>query len=248
MLALNSFLLNIYLFIVVESFSEISSDQINNKLLATMHHILCSTDSTTIHLAADRENVDDLDELIERLNRDCPFKTIQISAIEMTQTRLQYHSEVTVFMINSEKSIHLFQQATTRYQGSHSHHRFLVVFQFKFDLTMLVNSFKKLTQKTNFNIIVLMHDELGISTLMYNSFDETFISINETAVTTEAEIMKDVFVRNRSNLRGRKLVVSMYEQNDRALNKKNNTRGYTGVDGLIAELLEEGYLNWKLGS
>lgn len=248
MSALNFLFLNIYLFIVVESFNEIPSDKLNKKLSATMQTILCSTDSNTIHLLAiDKANFDEIDELIEWLNSDCSFKTIQLSAIEMIPTTtLQYHSEVTVFMVNARESIHLFLKAVTGYRGSNRHHRFLVVFKFRYDLSMLSFIFKGLARKTTFKIVVIMHDELGVSTLTYNPFDETFDNFTNT---TEAEMTKDVFVRNRSDLRGRgrNLVVSMHEQNDRAVMKKDGRPGYTGVDGMTAELLEERYfVNQKM--
>ncbi|KAJ6633377.1 hypothetical protein Bhyg_15714, partial [Pseudolycoriella hygida] len=50
---------------------------------------------------------------------------------------------------------------------------------------------------------------------------------------------RDLFIRDRSELRGRNLVVTMHEQSDRAVMNKDGTSGYTGVDGLIAKLMEE---------
>lgn len=227
---------------MTESFNEIPSGQLNNKLPSLkMQQILCSTDSNAIHLLAiDKGTLfDEIGELIQSLNKHCNFKTVQLSAIDMKQTKLQYNSGVNVFMVNTRESIHYFLQAVTRYQGSTSHHRFLVVFDFQYDLQLLKDTFQNLAQRTTFNIVVIMHDESVEISVTYNPFDKTFNSIDDAAIREEKQT--DVFVRNRSDLRRRTLVVSMHEQIDRAVLKKNDGPGYTGVDGLIADLLEERY-------
>lgn len=206
-----------------------------------MQNMLCTTDSDTIHfLAIGKETFDQIDELIERLNRACSFKTIQISAMDMDtkQPLVQYHSKVTVFMVNSRKSIPYFLQAATRYIGSNSRQRFLVLFYFQYDLRVLVNTFKKLAEKTIFKIVVIIHGELDEFLFTYSPLDGTFNTFDDSGITGEVKL-ENIFVRNRSELRGRSLVVSMYEQNDRAVVKKNGRPGYDGVDGLIADLLEE---------
>lgn len=240
---LNLLTLNIYLH-VAESFNDSPSGQIIRKLPAsTLQSTLCSSDSNAIHLfAIDKETTDQLSELIQWLNTNCSFKTVRLSAIDIKpMTLLPHHSEVIVFTVNARESIHYFLQAVTRYQSSTRQHRFLVVFKFHYNLRALENTFKDLAQRSIFNVVVIMNVELEEMIFLYNPFDGTFNTFNDTATTREGKKI-DVFLRNRSDLRGRSLVVSMHEQNDRALLKKNGRPGYSGVDGLIADLLEERYV------
>lgn len=237
---LNLLILNIYLH-VAESFNISQSGQIIRTLPAsTLQNTLCSSDSNAIHLfAIDKETVDQLSELIQWLNTNCSFKTVRLSAIDIQPTTwLPHHSEVVVFMVNSRESIHHFRQAVTSYQSTTRQHRFLVVFKFHYKLRALENTFKDLALRSVFNVVVIMNVELEEMMFLYNPFDGTFNTFSDTAITGE-EKKRDVFIRNRSYLRGRSLVVSMHEQNDRALLKKNGRPGYSGVDGLIADLLEE---------
>lgn len=237
MFLLNLFFLSIYL-TFANSLNEISSGNLNENLAITMQNILCSTDSNSIDLLAkDRENFYETGELIKRLNEDCSFKTVRLSSIDTIETTLQNHSDVIVFIINSGESTHYFLQAVARYKGSNSRSRFLVVFQWQYDLQILESAFMKLSQKTKFNIVVILHYESNVFIYIYDTFDAKFRLYNDTRVG----IAKDIFVINRSDLRGRRLVVSMHEQIDRAVLKKNGEHGYAGVDGLIAELLENRY-------
>ncbi|KAG4075453.1 hypothetical protein HA402_015106 [Bradysia odoriphaga] len=178
-------------------------------------NVLCSTESNTIRLlVVDDGKLVEVDEYVARLNEECPFKTVQLFGIPT---------------IN-------FRQAVTKSNGSNSHNRYVVVFRFQYEWRMLANIFKKLAQQTISNIVVIVHtDDSEEIVLQYNPFDES-VNVVEGASRLERT---DLFMHNRGDLRGRKLVISMHEQFDRAVLKKNGMRGYTGVDGLIADLLEE---------
>lgn len=239
---LQLFILYIYLNIA-ETFEVSSINKSNEKLSTSLLNILCSTDSNTIRLLVVDGIFDETDEFIARLNNECPFKTVQLSTINAITTKsVHRHSEVIVFMLDSNDSIHDFEQAVTKFQDSDNHKRFVVLSRFQYDLRMLANVFRTLARQTVFNIVVVMHaDDLEEIVLQYNPFDGT-THIVGSALKLER---RELFVRNQSDLYGRKVVISMHEQFDRAISNKNGTTGYTGVDGLVADLLEERYVMYR---
>lgn len=243
MLLLNLFLVNFYIF-TSESLKEIPSGLLNKNLITTMQKVLCSTDSYMIHLlATKRQDFDEIGELIQFLNRDCSFKTVQLSEVSDTRISrpLQFHSVVTVLMVNSRKQFNYYIQTVTRNEGGNKNNKFLVVLKFEYELSLVVKIFERFIEKYFFNIVIILYAEPEVSILTYNPFMGTIFSVNDT-VFFRNKGKNDIFVHNQDDLRGRNLVVSMYEQNDRAVLKKNGRPGYAGVDGLIADLLEERYL------
>lgn len=239
----NLLLLNICLHIA-EGYNVISSGQPNRQNSPTkIQNILCSADSNAIHfLIIDKETGDEISDIVEWLNKDCSFKTVQLSAIFPKQTTLPYHayhSEVTVFIVNFRQSIQYFVRTVSQYQKlNRRHHRFIVVFKFQYNLQALQNEFKNLARKSVFNIVVMVNDGLEESIFLYSPFNGMFNFFND-AVTTGEDKEIDVFACNRSDLRGKSLVVSMHEQEDRAILRLSGRPGYSGIDGLIADLLEE---------
>ncbi len=243
MFPLKLFIVNVIYLHIAESLNGISFHQPQTKLATIRQNmLLCSTDLNTIHLIASNKGL--FDESIALLIRNCPYKTLKLSEMDKIPfTTLQYRSEVIVFIVTDKESIHHFRHAVGRFYGSNSRHRFLIIFQFKYDLRLLVNIFKQLAPKSIYNIAVIMSDDVDVFLSRYDPFDDTFDFINGTAITDLGQpSWRDLlFERNRSELRGRNLVVSMHEQIDRAVLKTNGRPGYTGVDGLIADFLEERY-------
>lgn len=235
MFVLNFIFLNLYLHSAQssqDSFKAITNCLPSNKLIETTKQVLCSTNSyEVVLLASERDNFDEMCELIKWLNRDCSFKAVQINTIDKLHNSLQYQSVVTVFIVNSEQRLNNFFKVITRSEIGNSNHKFLLVFKFEHNLSIIENIFVKFVEKNIYNIVIIS----DASIMTYNPFTGKIISINGT------KKKNDVFVRSWDDLRGRSLVVSMYKQDDRAIPKRNGTPGYTGVDGLVADLLEERY-------
>lgn len=224
---------------LTSSFPTITSGLRNKNLIETMEQVLCSTDSHSVHLlASHKEEFHVIGVLIEWLNRGCSYRTIQLSTSTDRETiTMKYQSAVTVFMVDSIKRFHNFLRAITRNEGNRNN-KFLVVLKLEYDLLILRTIFEGFTKKGFFNVLVLLHDDTQVNIFKSNPFTDAIFSANDITAF-EYEKNNDKFFRNRNDLRGRNLIVSMYEQNDRAVLKKNGRPGYTGMDGLIADLLEE---------
>ncbi|XP_037050330.1 uncharacterized protein LOC119084454 [Bradysia coprophila] len=237
MLILKLITLYIYLY-HAETFQLSTIHQSNYKLSARLMNVICSTDSNTVRfLVIDDDKPVEVDEYVARLNEECPFKTIQLFGINtILSESIQHHSELIVYLVYSNDSIQNFRWAVTKSNRSNSHNRFVVVFRFQYKWRILVNIFKDLARQTISNIVVIVHaDDSEEIVLLYNPFDEVAGIVEDVSILERT----DLFTHSRGDLHGRKLVISMHEQCDRAVLKKNGMPGYTGVDGLIADLLEE---------
>lgn len=227
-----------------ESFRGIPKSISNNDLIESTRQVLCSTESYVIHLlTSNREEKDSLGQLIEHQSEDCNLRPmILIEVNERTKISFQYKSTVTVFIVSSQDKIRHFLKTVTRNGGGNNNQKFLFVLNFECDRTVAVKIFESLINKYFRNIAVIMYEASVVSLLIHNPFLGRNLSVRDT-IDSLSRNKDDIFLFEWRDIRGHSLVISMYEQYDRAIAKNIGRFGYIGVDGLIADLVEERYMN-----
>lgn len=140
------------------------------------------------------------------------------------------------FANTSSKVIQRALKNLEKFSANKKHQKYLVIIEEILKKTLfkswLREIFKLMWQKNVLNVIVIFYLDKKVHIYTYNPFDPDnyFIKIHPRH-------FRDVYYRNLGNLHRYPIYVSMYVDGVRSFGKSEH--GFDGVDGNLAELLEE---------
>lgn len=117
--------------------------------------------------------------------------------------------------------------------------RYFLVFEKVTQSSMdwLRSLFREFWMKKVLNVVVIYYLECITHAISYHPFSETGFSLLN--LTNRLQLTEDLFFNKLTNMNRHQIIISMYNQTNRATPLHTDRPGYGGVDGRVADLIIE---------